>query len=244
MKVVLILILLSAAGLAGGGEGVTARFVPDQVRPGEVFELRVEMERAEYGRFELQVPPHGSLHLVAVEPEPVRLEDGLCRQRERWMLQADRSGEIVVEGMVVLVKTGSGESPVALSPLRVEVLPWGSVDESTEPAAFPPRRDAEPVDRPVPWLLLAAVALVLAGWWWRFFRKTAGAPGPGDAPCVADALAALEAGHLRSPALERLMAERGGDWPEDLRKVVEQAVYAGRGEAAEVALLLRKEVDA
>ena len=44
MRAALMLLWL-VVGAVGAEHGVTARFVPEQVRPGEVFELRVEMER-------------------------------------------------------------------------------------------------------------------------------------------------------------------------------------------------------
>ena len=52
-------LLLFVGSVLGADHGVTARFVPEVVRPGEVFELRVEMKRRDYGRFVLEVPPHG-----------------------------------------------------------------------------------------------------------------------------------------------------------------------------------------
>ena len=234
--------MLSVIGAAGADPGVTARLVPEQVRPGDVFELRVEMTRADYGRFELRVPPHGSLHRVAVESEPVRLEDGRYRQRESWMLQADRSGEIVIDGAVVVLKTGSGEVPVVLPPLRVEVMPWGAPDKSAAPVAFPKRVKGEESKVMTWWWLVPFVASVcLFAWWLRRPLSGAADRDPGGGASLEEALADLDAGSLRSLALEQLMFERGDGWPRELREAAAQAVYAGRGDAAEVADLLRKE---
>lgn len=242
----LLLTLLSVVCAAGDEHGVTARFVPEQVRPGDVFELRVEMTRAEYGRFELQVPPHGSLHRVAVESEPVKLEDGRYRQRESWMLQADRSGEIVIEGAAVVMKTASGEEAVELPPLRVEVMPWGVADKSAAPVGWPvPNRDFSEWPRThkgVLLLVLGLVMFVLVAWF--IGRKLNTKPKfltPGM-PLETFALEELDAGVLRSAALERLLLEKGDAWSAELREVVSGAVYAGRGEAGEVAIRLRKEV--
>jgi hypothetical protein len=242
---VLIAMLLSVCCAAAGDHGVTAHFVPEQVRPGEVFELRVEMKRADYGRFALTVPPHGSLHRVAVESEPVKLEDGFYRQRESWMLQADRSGEIVVEGVAVVMKTGSGEVPVVLPPLRMEVLPWRRVDTSTEPVGFPePAADLEAERNAWWWLVPLVVCVGLCGWW---LRRPPGGVTSGDSGAEAsleEALDDLEGGVLCSVALERLVIERGSEWSPVLREAAEEAVYAARGDAGELAALLRREVGA
>ncbi len=240
----MLLLILWTGAVVAAGHGVTARFLPEQVRPGEVFELRVEMKRAEYGSFELKVSPHGSLHRVAVESEPVKLEGGFYRQRESWMLQADRSGEIVIENVSVILSTGSGEEAVALPPLRMEVLPWASADKDVKPVGWPAPK---PVDLPATrmGLVLVVLGLILfAVVAWLIGRRLNTKPKfrTDGMPLETLALNELDAGVLRSAALERLLLEKGRDWSAELREVVSQAVYAGRGDPRKVAERLRREV--
>lgn len=239
----LLLLLLWAGVVGAAGHGVTARFVPERVRPGEVFELRVEMARAAYGRFVLKVPPHPSLHRVAVESEPVKLVDGLYRQSEGWVLQADRAGEIVMEDVVVLMTTEDGETGHPLTPLRMVVVPWEAADESVVPVGFPEERSEGAEGGAGWWWLLGVLGAIAAiAWWWRRAVNGKATEEVGGAVSWEEALGDLENGLLRSVVLEQMLLAQGASWSVALREAVEEAVYAGRGDAGALAVLLRKEV--
>jgi hypothetical protein len=245
---------LAVAMLPAASEhGVTAEIVPAQVKPGDLFELRVEMSRADYASFELEIPTHERLHRVAVESVPVRFEDGCYRQGEVWFLQADSSGEVVIDGATVLLEGGSGPVTVELPTLRVGVVAYGEQDESAEPALLP----AAPSAGGAWWgepslvfvvLILAVLALafvtapVLVIRWIAKRRDAAEGEGVSGKASWEEGLADLDSGMIESPALERLFLEQGGCWSGELRAAVEAAVYAGRGEAGRLAAMLRKEV--
>ena len=241
--------LATAACRRGRSRGDGARSCPAQVRPGELFELRVEMERADYARFELQVPPHGSLHRVAVESVPVRLEGGRYRQRETLdaagrFIRGDRDrGAIGVARDRGRDRAGG----IAAAAGRGAAL-CGSTDESAEPVGVSGRGGSDGAAATAPLVVAAACR------WWRLAWAAGGvlvlldtaeersrATSAGERGLEA-VLADLE----RADAIAGAGADDG--WSaaaigrEELREAVEAAVYAGRGEAATVAAMLRKEV--
>ncbi len=61
-----------------------------------------------------------------------------------------------------------------------------------------------------------------------------------DMPLESLALNELDAGVLQSAALERLLLKKGREWSVELRDVVSEAAYAGRGDPQEVADHLRR----
>lgn len=236
---------LSANCLSAGPEsGVVAEIFPEQVRPGDLIELRVEMDRGDYAQFELQVPAHDKLHRVAVESVPVRHDGDRYRQRESWLLQADSSGEIVIDGATVTLETGQGSVTVKLPPLQVEVLPYARQDEDPQPVGFP-AAEGTGTDRWAPrwWWIAPVLALGLGFVFWST-RSKSPAPEAGDrhASPLEAVLEELEAGRVDSPALGRLMEAQAADWPPELREAVAEAVYSERLEVGRLAALLREEV--
>jgi len=223
---------------------VSVEVVPTQVRPGDLFELRVEMNRADYAQFVLEVPTHERLHRVAVESAPVSLVDGRYRQSERWFLQADSAGEIVIDGATVLLESGSGSVPVKLSPLRVEVMAYGQQDESAEPVGLPavPPAGVDGANGIWWWIVPGLLAILATVWWERRGKRTSASEDPREDLELDTVLAELDSGEIPSPALERMMMAQGGAWSSELREAVEAALYAGRGQARKLAAMLREEV--
>ncbi|MFC7336814.1 hypothetical protein ACFQY0_06475 [Haloferula chungangensis] len=231
MKVALMVSVIFGCllAVAQAGSGMAVEVVPSTVKPGELFELRVTMEREEFGRFELKIPGHDHLHRVAVEEVPVRLEDGRYRQQETWLLQADSSGEFVIDGGLALLETHEGIEEVKLEPIRVEVLPFATVDESSEPLEFPEEIDEVAEGGQVAWII-GGVLMALGCWWWMLKSNRTG---------VVEEVAGKSEMDLSPENLERLLDER--DWSDEARQALSEVVYGGGKDVERVMEILRKE---
>ncbi|MGB6221930.1 MAG: hypothetical protein WBG04_12925 [Haloferula sp.] len=214
--------------------------MPAQVQPGDLFELRVVMERSAYGRFELKVPGHERLHRVAVEKVPVRLEDGVYRQQETWLLQADSSGELVIDGVIALLEKEQEFEEVKLPSLRVEVLPYAAKDASDEPLEFP-EAEAMGSDLAYGLWIIGGVLLALGCWWWISRSNTTGVlETASGASRIGLEWEALLAGKPDRRSLERLMVER--KWSAESHQELSEVVYGGRPISDSLVERLRKEV--
>jgi hypothetical protein len=239
-----ILTWLPVLGFLIGGlcaeDGISAEIVPSQVRPGDLFELRVVMERSEYGRFDLMVPAHGHLHRVAVEKVPVRLEDGLYRQSETWLLQADSSGEFVIEKGAAMLETKAGTVEVKLDPLRVEVEAYAGIDESSEPLELPEVKSIPSTGKQWAGSVAAIIVLSSLVFWMLKSKRTGVANQVTGKPEVDLALGRLTNGQVDEKDFERLML--GRQWSAESRQAMAEVVYGGRSIDNGLVERLRKEV--
>lgn len=216
-------------GLLQAQSGLLVEVAPSQVKPGELFELRVTMEREAFGRFELKIPGHENLHRVALEEVPVRLEDGRYRQQETWWLQADSSGEFVIDGGLALLETHEGIEEVKLEPIRVEVLPFAATDKSSEPLEFPEDDGVNSEGGQVGWIV-GGTLMALGCWWWMLKSNRTG---------VIDEVVEKSDLDLDPENLERLLAER--DWSDEAREALVEVVYGGGKDVDRLMEILRKE---
>ncbi len=226
---------------AADSSGISATLVPDKVKPGDVFELRVVMDRAEYGRFSLDIPAQPHLHRIAVEVVPVSFSDGRYRQSEKWLLQADSSGNFTVKDGKVLLETGGTLVTVPLPELKLVVTPYTETDSSTEPAGLPEDPALlERVGRWWPWLLVPIIAISLI----VVIRKKRTQIPRGeelDDNLLALAASELEQGNASSPVLGKLIHDESSGLSEEAREKLVELFYAGRGDPQALASLLRKE---
>jgi hypothetical protein len=230
-------------GLAGqAGNEISATFVPDEVKPGDIFELRVEMDRAGYARFSLEIPVQPHLHRIAVEAVPVSFSEGRYRQAEKWLLQADSSGEYIIkDAQVVLDSKGSSEV-VSLPELRLTVVPYGEVDSSNEPSGFIEGESILETSRPN-WLIGLVVVVIVAGsiLVMQNQKKRRASEAEEASNLLSLAAVELEERNLGSPVLEKLIHEPDCPLPEALREQLVRAVYSGNGDFSQLAADLRKE---
>ena len=233
------LVLGWSLGVLQAQSGLTVEVVPPQVKPGELFELRVTMDREEFGRFELKVPGHEHLHRVAREEVPVKLEDGRYRQQERWVLQADSSGEFVIEKALAKLETKAGIEEVALPEIRIEVLPYAAMDGNADPLDFPEDDAASVSGGQVGWIV-GGVIMALGCWWWMLKSNRTGVVDQVAEKSEDDRmLDRLATGELDPKDLERLMSER--DWSDAAKEALAEVVYGGGKDVARLVEILRKE---
>lgn len=241
-----ILTWLAVLGFLSAGlraeDGITAEIVPSQVRPGDLFELRVVMERSEYGRFDLVVPGNGHLHRVAVEKVPVRLEDGLYRQSETWLLQADSSGEFVIDKGIAMLETKAGIAEVELGPLRVEVQAYAGSDESSEPLEFPEAKSFPVMGKQWGGLVAAIIVVSSLAFWMLRSKRNGVVEQMTGKPEMDLALGRLAIGQVDGKDLERLML--GRQWSAESHQAMAEVVYGGQSLSDGLVDRLRKEVGA
>ncbi|MDQ8194740.1 hypothetical protein QEH59_09910 [Coraliomargarita sp. SDUM461004] len=125
------IIFLLFAQLARAGIEMTLSV--ERCHPGDLIELRTTMIVADYAKFELQIPQHEDLLLVAKERGNVTLTDGQYIQESIWQLQAVRSGKIHIQGIQAHIQRSNGSSVDKLSDLTLEVVPYPQDDESYAP---------------------------------------------------------------------------------------------------------------
>ncbi|MEX0322444.1 MAG: hypothetical protein AB3N63_09825 [Puniceicoccaceae bacterium] len=225
-----------------GSSGISATLVPDEVKPGDVFELRVEMDRAEYAKFSLDIPAQQHMHRIAVETVPVTFTEGRYRQSEKWLLQADASGSYVIKGGKVLLETGGDTLSVPLPELELVVIPYENADENPDPAELP----EEIIDRSsrVSYWFWVGSLLVSISIFVMLMRRHSNKSVAGDT--VENSLLFLIADELEQSkeppiVLEKLIHDKEVGISEDLRERLIRYIYSGSGDPKLLAEELRKE---
>lgn len=227
---------------AQDGSGISATLVPNSVSPGDIVELRIEMNRAEYAEFKLDIPAQPHLHRIAVESVPVSFVDGRFIQSEKWLLQADASGTYTIEGGKVLLESGGLVNEFALPGLQLAVIPYPEPDNNTDPVGLPEDKVASPETlNPKLWVALLAVGCALVVIAMRHRRNKTESVELGSSGLLFHIAAELEAGTLSSHVLERLIHENDVDLPAELREQLVQYVYGGKGDKQFIIEELKKE---
>ncbi|MEM9280396.1 MAG: hypothetical protein AAGA96_01090 [Verrucomicrobiota bacterium] len=126
---------LSIKGSETGG--VTARFSPSVAKPGDLVTLSIEMIRDSFGEFELDIPPHPQLHLIARERVPPTLQESKYLQGERLQLQALSSGTIKLTNISIQLTEIEGTRKIQLPAPVLTVEPFDHTDVSGSPEPLP-----------------------------------------------------------------------------------------------------------
>lgn len=215
---------------------------PDDVLPGDIFELRVEMDREHYAQFTLDIPAQQHLHRIAVESVPVSFDDGRYHQSEKWLLQADASGSYLIEGGSVLLDTGGEVVSIPIPVLELTVAAYGKVDESIEPAELP--EDSTDTDNRIGYLFWVGSLFVSISVFVLLMKRHSEKSAVDDS--VANSLLSLIADEIEkseepSDVLEKLIHDNEAGISNDLRERLIQFLYGGGGDKKSIADALRKE---
>jgi hypothetical protein len=222
--------------------GITATLVPDNAKPGDIIELLVEMDRSEYAKFTLDIPAQPHLHRIAVEAVPVSFSKGRYRQSEKWLLQADSSGDFVIEGGKVLLENGGTTFTTPLPDLKLVVTPYAGTDASSDPVGLPDELAVLITSgRLWLWVLVLILAVPFIALLARNRRRHTMEIGDHDIDLLFLAARELEQEMPSSHVLENLIHNKEINLPEELRARLVEFVYAGRGEKQMMADELRKE---
>ncbi len=151
------LLWLSTLSLTADQGGMTATFTPDEAQPGDLITLWVQMNREDYGEFDLDIPSHPRLHLVTREQIPPTLVNGHFYQGERLTLQALSSGPLTLSGMTVQLTEAEGVRTVALPELTLTVAPFDAQDTIEDPQPLPRPESARGNSPPLTPTLIAVL---------------------------------------------------------------------------------------
>ncbi len=226
--------------------GISVRFVPEQARPGDVVQLRAQMDRETWGQFELHVPATPALHAITVEKMPLKYENGRYQQQQSLVFQPKRSGAIVISGARLDVVTSGGRQSVALPDLTLAVEPLGTVDTSDIPVPLPAPAPDSPPGSPALWAALVVIAFVLSITILLVAKKKQNrqltavqSVPPKSTPD--DLFKRLQSGELPRKDLERLLCDPSFVASDAVRAAIERAVYSQNDDAVELAKLLQQQ---
>lgn len=238
--------------------GISAVVVPAEARPGDIVELRVEMRRASWGRFHLQMPNHPQLRLLAEEKIPVSYAQGIFRQQQTLLLQPVSSGDIVIAGMTATVSTADGNQTIELPDQTLNVQAFQDVTLSNAPLPMPPD-ELETQTSALPWwfgLAICAIGAVVVSLLSLFgflrVRKRASQSEQSvqdslRKSCLVDQ---LRSGIISKHDMEQLLNDPNISVSPELRSKIQQAVYSApsgqnaQNTPADLASLLQKELSA
>lgn len=229
--------------------GISASIVPNNARPGDVVEFRVEMNRDTWGRFELERPNHPRMRTIAEEKIPVSYQGQLYKQRHSVFLQPVSSGDIRIGATSITLSTAGGEQTVELPTLALRVQPFDSPALSDLPLPLPPGETAFQSPSIFSLLFWAGVALAVLGVWSFVFFGLQNRPlqsvrteSPNDFSETSDIVERLQSGVVAKDELENLLHDSSFSLSAELRSKIEQAVYSEQIELSELAILFQKEL--
>ncbi|EMI20028.1 hypothetical protein RMSM_03041 [Rhodopirellula maiorica SM1] len=238
----------STAGseLSPNAFGITVRFVPDHAGPGDVVQLRAEMDRDTWGQFELHVPANPDMHAITVEELPLQYKNGRYQQQQSLVFQPKRSGSLRISGATIDVVSSRGRQTVTVPDLTLAIKPFESTDTATTPVPLP---SPEPVRSPqspsrlaVPLCigLVLAIAIFLVS---RNYRnQTRATSQPTTQPPPSDDLVdLLKSGQTSRQDLEQLLNDPNFVVSATEREVIERAVYAENCDTTQLANLLQQQ---
>ena len=141
----IILMVVPVAVFAAADHDITLTLSSATVQPGDLVSLRAKLRSATYAAFVFSMPPHANLRRVSVESGVVHYSDGIYEQEHLWLFQTVSSGDVIFDEVHAQVKHGGEETVYALPVLRLQILPYASMDEVDEPADLPVAALAETV---------------------------------------------------------------------------------------------------
>lgn len=243
--IALLVCLLPMSASAIDGSGISARFEPARVYPGDVCALIVEMDRDTFGQFELHVPAQPQLYLVSVERVPVSLVNGRYRQRQSLRLQPLSSGEMAINEAQVQLTDANGTQTISLPVVKLQVLPFETADVSDAPESLPGtigERAATSWATGCGVAMVIGVLLIAVAIFCSLRLRNSNSEADQSLDPALDAVEKLQSGTVPKHSMEQLLAQRGPTLSPELRCEIEKAVYGQRCQPAALLALLRKEL--
>ena len=229
--------------------GISAVVIPRDARPGDVVELRIEMSRESWGRFEFGKLGHSKLLTIAEEKVPVSYKNRRYKQRHSLFLQPVSSGVVEISATSVNLSTADGEETVGLPALRLNVIPFDGPALSDSALPLPPDEVAAQPPSLFSALFWIGVAFLVLGIWSLVFfgmrnQKTQSvrADSTKEFTQVDIIIASLTSGVVPKDELEDLLQDSRLSFSTELRNKIEQAVYSVQVEPAKLASCLQREL--
>lgn len=218
--------------------GIELSLSKTQCQPGDVIELHAVSSFDDLVTYEIKLPQHEALHLVAHQRQPVDYADGDYRKKDVWVLQPVRSGEIELSGIKAFVQKGGVVSELDLPKQVIDVQPYAAARDDFTPEALPDVEEVElGASRFLILLLILGGVVVVA---LVFTRKPAIEESDSlVVPTLEDLKAALAAGEVPTELVEQLVEDKSLVVSKELRAAMERAVYGQ--DASALKAILEKE---
>lgn len=208
-----------------------------QCQPGDVVELHAESSFDELTIYELKLPQHDALHLVAHQRQPIEYADGVYSQKDVWVLQPVRSGEIELSGIKAFVKKGDVIEELELPNQSIEVLAYVARNDDFTPEPLPGFKIEGSGSKL--WIFFLVVGVFVVGFLLCFRKRPVVELVQDTEPTLADLNAALSTGEMPIDLIEQLLADESLSVSAKLRSAMERAVY--RNDASDLKDVLGKE---
>lgn len=229
--------------------GISVAVLPTDARPGDVVELRIEMSRDSWGRFELGKLIHPQMRIISHERIPVTYRNRGYHQRHSVFFQPMSSGIFEIGETSVNLSTSGGEEIVELPKLKLNVIPFDALALSNSPLALPPDEVVVQSSSMVSAIFWAGFACSVLGLWSLVFfgmrnRKfqSVRVDSSGESTRSNGIIENLRAGIVPKRELENLLHDSNFSISAELRNKIEQAVYSLQFEPNELADVLREEL--
>lgn len=223
--------------------GISAALVPNEIHPGDIFRLEVVRENEEFAEFKLEVPQIDRLHLLGTEESPVELVNGSYLQKESWVFQVDSSGDLILENLSVVIVHSDPESRIPLPKMKLSVIPYQSGDSDNTPLPMGSLSQSEDSSKLGIYFFITLIAIIPVIYiLFRYRKKMAQHSEDISNTLLAEVLTELENGNLNSAQLHWLLDAEKHTLSDDLKKEIELAIYANRGDPQNLAESLKKEV--
>lgn len=223
--------------------GIDVSFSHSTCRPGDVIELRAVSAFDQLTSFELKLPQHAALHLVAHQRQPIMYWQGEYTQEDVWVLQPMHSGVIHLEGLRALVSQGGVLTDQELPDVSLEVLPYEDIGGAQAPVLLSDNSVTHVSGRlSYTWVLLMASGGVIIALLYRFKKKPSPRVQGQESFSLAVLMSELERGSMPLDFIEQLLSDDQVVLSTALRVEMERAVYRLDSNAERLKMLLRTEV--
>ncbi len=222
-------------------QGVEFGWSRSECSPGDVIELRASGAFSELSSYELRLPQHEALHLVAHQRQPVLYKNGVYTQEDVWVLQPLYSGTIELKEIQVRIHQAGEVSEELRAVPPLTVLPYSEQTDGNDAERLPDVVLEQGAASPW-WLLLLLALLPLALFCIRRSRAVKDDLTEEAPVTLATVLAELEQGSIPHERIEYLLAAEGDRLASETRVALERVTYGQQSDAAELAKLLREEV--
>lgn len=225
MRALVISLFLLPSLLMAVPLGIELSWSQAECRPGDVVELLASRIFDELTTYELRLPQHEALHLVAHQRQPVHYKGGVYRQNAVWILQPLNAGLIELENIRVILKQGDFETERfrGVPPLRVNAY---SLSEDTDaPEPLPEPEVSQVAGRSAWFWLVLAIPPVI--WLLVRYRKR---PAP-ESKCVRSIslegiCSVLVEGGLPIHDIEHVLTNERQSLTPEQRTALERAIYS------------------
>ncbi|MEM9399930.1 MAG: hypothetical protein AAF984_06945 [Verrucomicrobiota bacterium] len=129
----IIFCILNLSILKVKAQEVVLSFEPPRIKPGSLVMVRANFTSQKYMTCTMDLPVDAHFQLISTEPGLTRLVNGVYTQEHRWILQAVSSGVVTWKDLKAKVQYIEKEVELKLPPLKLQIKPYDSFDESDEP---------------------------------------------------------------------------------------------------------------